>query len=63
MNDCDGTTVVIMTQVQFLITSGMPDISLMTTATPRMNTHNDGTLDMGTGVSHHQGPVAGSVHD
>eukprot|EP00978_Attheya_sp_CCMP212_P035237 scaffold152046_cov55-Attheya_sp.AAC.3 len=64
MNDHDSTTIVIVNQVQFLITSGVPDRSLMPTTTPRMNTHDDGTLGMGrTRVSHHRGLVAGSAHD
>eukprot|EP00978_Attheya_sp_CCMP212_P031099 scaffold116378_cov53-Attheya_sp.AAC.1 len=46
MNDCDGTTVVIVNQVQFLITSGMSDRSLVPTATPRMNNHDDALTKM-----------------
>eukprot|EP00978_Attheya_sp_CCMP212_P007631 scaffold17687_cov51-Attheya_sp.AAC.1 len=64
MNDRDGMTVVIVIQDQFLFPTGVPGRSLIPMATPSMNNHNDGTLGMETGVSHHPGPVlAGSEHN
>eukprot|EP00978_Attheya_sp_CCMP212_P029275 scaffold103475_cov67-Attheya_sp.AAC.4 len=63
MNDRDCMTVVMVIQDQFLFPTGVPDRSLVPRATPSMNNHDDGTLGMETGVSHHQGPVAGSEYD
>eukprot|EP00978_Attheya_sp_CCMP212_P040049 scaffold214612_cov20-Attheya_sp.AAC.1 len=57
MNDCDGIAVVIVIQDQFLFPTGVP------MATPSMNNHDDGTLGVETGVSHHPRPVAGSEND
>eukprot|EP00978_Attheya_sp_CCMP212_P046925 scaffold420636_cov39-Attheya_sp.AAC.1 len=53
MHDRDGTIVVMVIQDQFLFPTGVPHRSLVPTATPSMNYHDDSTLGMETGVSHH----------